>query len=130
MSPVPEKYSSTIDEAIAHLVSRAENSRGLGSADIRPRIASAIEKYILSGNEHAQNLEIKEFIDDVRADDLCLIIACERGDEGAWEFLVANFDSTVKSAARKISPNAEDAEDLASSIRSEEDTPDLQPRLH
>lgn len=119
MSPVPEKYSSTIDEAIAHLVSRAENRRGLESTHIRPRIDSAVEKYVLRGNEHAQNIEIKEFIDDVRADDLCLIIACERGDEAAWEYLVANFDGAVKSAARKISPNAEDAEDLASSIWAE-----------
>ena len=119
MSPVPEKYSSTIDEAIAHLVSRAENRRGLESSHIRPRIDSAVEKYVLRGNEHAQNIEIKEFIDDVRADDLCLIIACERGDEAAWEYLVANFDGAVRSAARKISPNAEDAEDLASSIWAE-----------
>src|SRR5215813_9528340 len=98
MSPVPEKYNSTIDEAVAHLVSRAEDGRGLGSADIRPRVDLAIEKYVLRGNEHAQNIEVKEFIDDVRADVLCLIIACERGDESAWEHLVANFDSTVKSA--------------------------------
>jgi RNA polymerase sigma-70 factor (ECF subfamily) len=48
-----------------------------------------------------------------------LIIACEHGDERAWEDLVANFDATVKSAARKISSNNEDAEDLASSIWAE-----------
>jgi RNA polymerase sigma-70 factor (ECF subfamily) len=119
MSPVPERYNTTIDEAIAHLVSRAENKRGLSSDEIRPRVISAVEKYVLRNNEHAQNIEIKEFIDDVRADDLCLIIACEYGDETAWEDLVANFDSTVKSAARKISPNAEGAEDLASSIWAE-----------
>jgi RNA polymerase sigma-70 factor (ECF subfamily) len=59
------------------------------------------------------------FVDELRSDDLCLIIACERGDEKAWEDLVANFDSTVKSAARKISSNNEDAEDLASSIWAE-----------
>jgi RNA polymerase sigma-70 factor, ECF subfamily len=47
------------------------------------------------------------------------VIACERGDEKAWEDLVANFDATVKSAARKISANNEDAEDLASSIWAE-----------
>jgi RNA polymerase sigma-70 factor (ECF subfamily) len=48
-----------------------------------------------------------------------LIVACERGDESAWGDLVRNFDSTVKSAARKITSNAEDAEDLASSIWAE-----------
>ena len=119
MSQVPERYHSTIDEAVAHLVSRAENKRGLGSDDIRPRVVPAIAKYLLRDNEHAANIDVKEFIDEVRADDLCLIIACERGDEKAWEDLVANFDSTVKSAARKIASNTEDAEDLASSIWAE-----------
>jgi RNA polymerase sigma-70 factor, ECF subfamily len=119
MSPVPERYNSTIDEGVAHLISRAANKRGLDSAAIRPRIDLAVEKYVLRDNEHAQTIEVKEFIDDMRADDLCLIIACERGDESAWEDLVANFDGAVKSAARKISSNAEDAEDLASSIWAE-----------
>jgi RNA polymerase sigma-70 factor (ECF subfamily) len=119
MSSVPERYNSTIDEGVAHLISRAENRRGLALEDVRPRIALAVEKYVLRDNEHAPNIEIKEFIDDIRADDLCLIIACERGDETAWEYMVANFDSTVKSAARKISSNTEDAEDLASSIWAE-----------
>lgn len=119
MSPLPEKYITTIDEGVAHLVSRAENKRGLGSDELRQRVTAAVEKYLLRGNEHAQSIEVKEFIDDVRADDLCLIVACERGDEKAWEDLVANFDSTVKSAARKITSNAEDAEDLASSIWAE-----------
>src|SRR5690606_25448478 len=41
------------------------------------------------------------------------------GDESAWEDLVANFDATVKSAARKMSSNNEDAEDLAGSIWAE-----------
>ena len=119
MSPVPERYNSTIDEGVAHLMNRAANKRGLDSVVIRPRIELAVEKYVLRDNEHAQTIEVKEFIDDMRADDLCLIIACERGDEAAWEDLVANFDGAVKSAARKISSNAEDAEDLASSIWAE-----------
>lgn len=119
MSPVPEKFISTIDECVAHLISRAENRRDLASEDVRPRVISIVEKYLLRDNEHVQNIEIKEFIDDVRADDLCLIIACERGDESAWEDLVADFDPAVKAAARKISSNAEDAEDLASSIWAE-----------
>jgi len=50
---------------------------------------------------------------------LCLILACERGDETAWSDLVKNFDGTVKSAARKYAKNAEDAEDLAGSIWAE-----------
>lgn len=119
MSPVAEKQKSTVDEAIEHLISRADNARGLTGADIAERIMASLDKYLLRDTPSAPNTEIKEFIDELRADELCLIVACERGDERAWEDLVKNFDSTVKSAARKISSSAEDAEDLASSIWAE-----------
>ena len=119
MSAVAEKHKNTVEEAIAHLISRAENARGLTGVDIGSRITASLQKYLLADGADASNAEIKGFIDEIRADDLCLIVACERGDERAWEDLVANFDSTVKSAARKISSNNEDAEDLASSIWAE-----------
>ena len=119
MNSVAEKHQNTIDEAIARLISRAENSRGLEAKDLRLRVLSALEKYLLRDNENASGTEIKTFVDEIRADDLCLIIACEKGVETAWNDLVKNFDSTVKSAARKISGNNEDAEDLASSIWAE-----------
>lgn len=114
-----EKHKTTIDEAIARLLSRAENSRGLKIADLSPRVNKALEKYVFKIDESAGNAEIKQFVDEIRADDFCLVLACERGDEKAWEDLVKNFDQTVKSAARKISGSNEDAEDLASSIWAE-----------
>ncbi len=114
-----EKHKLTIDDALARLTSRAANSRGLKAADLRERVVKSIEKYVLRDNENASGAEIKEFVDALNADDLCLIIACEKGDEKAWNDLVKNYDATVKSAARKISNNAEDAEDLASSIWAE-----------
>lgn len=114
-----KKHQSTIEEATARIISRAENSRGLTIAELRPRIVSALEKYLLRDNENVSAPEIKAFIDELRADDLCLILACEKSDETAWNDLATNFDATVKSAARKISSNNEDAEDLASSIWAE-----------
>jgi RNA polymerase sigma-70 factor (ECF subfamily) len=119
MALLAEKFSSTIDECVADLISRAENARLLGPDKIRPRVVAVVDKYLLADGKTVEKSEIKEFVDDIRADDLCLIIACESGDERAWEDLVANFDSTVRSAARKISQNSEDAEDLASSIWAE-----------
>jgi RNA polymerase sigma-70 factor (ECF subfamily) len=114
-----EKHKDTIDEAIGRLIARAENSRRLAAADLESRITAALKKYLFKDNENASGADIKSFVDEIRADDLCLIIACERGDETAWSDLVKNFDSTVKSAARKYAKNAEDAEDLAGSIWAE-----------
>jgi RNA polymerase sigma-70 factor (ECF subfamily) len=114
-----EKHQNTIEEATARIISRAENARRLKIEDLFPRVSRSLEKYLFKDNENASTAEIKEFIDALRADDLCLIIACEKADATAWEDLVKNFDSTVKSAARKFANNTEDAEDLAGSIWAE-----------
>lgn len=119
MTALVEKHKTTVEESIARLLSRAENARGLEAGDVRPRVEKALEKYLFRDNENAGSGEIKTFIDELRADDLCLVLACERGDEAAWDELVKTQDSTVKAAARKISPKAEDADDLASSIWAE-----------
>ena len=110
---------SIIEESIAQFISRAENSRGLKAIDLSERVVKSIEKYLLQGDENVSDAEIKAFVGELRADDLCLIVSCERGDESAWSDLVKSFDATVKSAARKISQNNDDAEDLASSIWAE-----------
>jgi len=119
MSSLPEKFSATIDECVAQLLTRAEDRRGLDAADIKGRVAGSVQKFLFAGDNVPQQAEIREFASDLRADDLCLIVACEKGDESAWSDLVSSFDSTVRSAARKITSNAEDAEDLASSIWAE-----------
>ena len=119
MSPIAEKHKTTVEEAIEHLISRAENPRGLRGSDIAARVEATLEKYLFRDNPNAAHIEIESFIHDIRADDLCLIVACEKGDEQAWQDLVANFDPTVKSAARRITSNNEDAEDLAGSIWAE-----------
>ncbi|HMQ04619.1 MAG TPA: sigma-70 family RNA polymerase sigma factor [Pyrinomonadaceae bacterium] len=119
MEPIADNYRVVVEESIERLLGRASDPRGLTAGDLAVRVQLVLGKYLLRDNARPQHAEIKQFIDDMRADDLCLVIACERGDERAWEDLVANFDATVRSAARKMSANYEDAEDLASSIWAE-----------
>src|SRR4051812_36308738 len=119
MAQLAKKHDATIDECVAALLSRAADPRSVDPGQLRPRIVGTVEKYLLAGSDDVDRAEIRTFVEEIRADDICLIIACETGDERAWEDLVANFDSTVKSAARKITSNSEDAEDLASSIWAE-----------
>src|SRR4029079_3715671 len=63
--------------------------------------------------------DINLFIDGLQADDLCLIIACEKNDERAWSELVERFTPAVRSAARSASSNEDAAEDLVQSIWAE-----------
>ena len=92
MSPIAEKQKNTVEEAIEHLISRAENARGLTGENVSVRVRASLDKYLLRDTPDAANNEIKEFIGELRADDLCLVLACEHGDESAWEDLVTNLD--------------------------------------
>ena len=119
MAELAQNHAEAITEAVERLISRAADTRGVTAREISARVETALEKYLFRHNAAATRSDILAFVSEIRADDLCLILACEKGDEKAWEVLVANFDATVKSAARKTSQNADDADDLAGSIWAE-----------
>jgi RNA polymerase sigma-70 factor, ECF subfamily len=108
-----------LKDAATRLLARANDSRSLKREALVPRIAAAVEKYLLRNDAQTPHEEISKFVDEMQADDLCLIIACERGDESAWNDLVERFTATVRSAARSASANEDAAEDLAQSIWAE-----------
>lgn len=101
------------------LLARATDSRKLTVENLISRIRAAVEKYLLRDDPQAAPESIEDFIDKLQADDLCLIVACELGDQDAWNDLVERFSATVRSAARSASSNEESAEDLAQSIWAE-----------
>jgi RNA polymerase sigma-70 factor len=106
-------------QGAGRLLSRASDSHSLTSEALVPRIKAAVVKYLLRDDENAPIEAISEFIEKLQADDLCLIIACEQGNQQAWSDLVERFSSTVRSAARSASSNEEGAEDLTQSIWAE-----------
>jgi len=107
------------DEGAGRMLTRASDNRSLTREAIVPRITAAVEKYLLKDDANTPHAQITKFIDEMQADDLCLIIACEHGDEHAWNDLVERFTPTVRSAARAASKNEDAAEDLAQSIWAE-----------
>ncbi|MFN6962541.1 MAG: sigma-70 family RNA polymerase sigma factor [Pyrinomonadaceae bacterium] len=112
-------HRRTIDDAVSRLLSRAGESYGLDAGDLRERVEHSLEKYLFGRTPAADARDVAAFVDEIHADEMCLVLACERGVEKAWEDLVARYDSTVRSAARKICSNSEDADDLAGSIWAE-----------
>ena len=115
--------SEAIDELIPaganRLLARATNARGLEAPALTQRLRAAVEKYVLKDAPGAADKEISSFCDSLHADDVCLVIACELGDQSAWNDLVEGYQATVRSAARSASSNEASAEDLAQSIWAE-----------
>lgn len=108
-----------VTEGAARLVARAAEARGLKGADLTERVRKALDKYLFADSAEVSAREIEGFIDALHADDLCLIVACERGDQAAWSDLVGRYESTVRGAARNAASNEDAAEDLAQSIWAE-----------
>ena len=119
MESAKPEIQSLLNEGAGRLLARASDNRSLSREFLVPRITAAVHKYLLKDEPNTPQAEIAKFIDDMQADDLCLIIACERGDENAWNDLVERFKPTVRSAARSASSNEDAAEDLAQSIWAE-----------
>ena len=113
------EIETLLEKGADRLLSRAGDNRSLSRDCLTTRIGVAVEKYLLRDAPNTQEAEICAFIDELQADDLCLIVACERGDEKAWTDLVERFTPTVRSAARSASSNEDAAEDLAQSIWAE-----------
>jgi RNA polymerase sigma-70 factor (ECF subfamily) len=114
-----EQIQNLLVTGAKRLLSRATESHSLDSDALVPRIKSSVDKYLLRDDKDAADQSVAKFIDELQADDLCLIVACERGNETAWSDLVERFTPTVRSAARSASSNEDGAQDLAQSIWAE-----------
>jgi RNA polymerase sigma-70 factor (ECF subfamily) len=114
-----QQIDHLVKQGASRLIARAADSRSLSAETLAPRVAAAVQKYLLRDDPDTAAAEINKFIDEMQADDLCLIIACEHGDDRAWNDLVERFTSTVRSAARSATANEDAAEDLAQSIWAE-----------
>jgi RNA polymerase sigma-70 factor, ECF subfamily len=119
LSEKSQQVETLVAAGAERLLARAGETHALEVAELVPRIRNAVAKYLLKDEPDASPASIAEFIDQLQADDLCLIVACEQGDEAAWGDLVARFTATVRSAARSASSNEDAAEDLAQSIWAE-----------
>ena len=114
-----DQLETLFADGAKRLTVRAAENYGVSPESLRFRIESAVQKYLLRDDENLSTSVIDDFIDKLQADDLCLIVACEEGNEKAWGDLVERFSTTVRSAARSASGNEEGADDLAQSIWAE-----------
>src|SRR5437016_5078659 len=101
------------------VIARAANARSLDAETLSSRLRAATDKYLLKHDPAPDGRAISSLVDTLHADALCLVIACERGDEHAWNDLFEGYGATVRSAARAASSNEAMADDVAQSIWAE-----------
>lgn len=110
-----EEFSRRYATNIAALWRGVTQPYNVTDADFTVRLHACVKRCVPSGNE----TEVKEFIERVRADELCLAMACESGDETAWRDFETAYRQTMNAAARALTRDEAEAEDLAQSLYGE-----------
>jgi RNA polymerase sigma-70 factor (ECF subfamily) len=116
---MPSNVEQLVREGAAQLVARAAERRGAESDAVAARVRASLDKYLLKHRPEADADEIKAFIEGLHADELLLVLACERGEESAWNDLIEQYRAIVLSAARGASAGEAEAEELAQSVWAE-----------
>src|SRR2546423_2826794 len=119
MSVRATEIEQLVRAATARLVARAALAHAVEPATLCTRVRAVVDKYLLRDQPDAAARAVNEFVDGLRADDLCLVVACERGDDAAWHDLMEQYRATVLSAARAHSASEDAAEELAQSVWAE-----------
>jgi RNA polymerase sigma-70 factor (ECF subfamily) len=100
---------------VAALWSGVTRRYQITETEFAARLQTSAARSVASGDP----TEVSEFLERVRADELCLAMACERGDENAWRDFDVAFRQTLTSAARTLTKDEAEAEDLAQSLYGE-----------
>jgi len=119
LSLTPKQIDELILAGADRLLARATNARLLTAPTLTKRLRRVAEKYVLRHDPAAAAVTISGFLDGLHADELCLVLACEQGDQTAWSELFEGYGATVRSAARAASSSESMADDLAQSIWAE-----------
>lgn len=106
-------------EGAKRILLRASDARGMDAESLASRLRASLEKHLLRYKPDAARQEVESFIDGLNADELLLVMACENGDERAWNDLIEGYRSTVLSAARGACASESEAEELAGSVWAE-----------
>jgi len=101
---------------------RAHPEFGLTSDDFREAVIGAVHKYLIrfakSGGAPSAE-EIRQFIGELQNSDLYLALACERGNEQAWQQFDQQYRSFIERLARHLASSGTDADEVIDSVYTE-----------
>ncbi|MGH9936910.1 MAG: sigma-70 family RNA polymerase sigma factor [Blastocatellia bacterium] len=87
---------------------------GVTEREFAERLAAILARAANSSESKGADADdfISNCISNLRAGELCLAIACEKGDESAWRAFDSEYRYTMQGAARSLTKDEAEAEDL------------------
>ncbi|HYE14009.1 MAG TPA: sigma-70 family RNA polymerase sigma factor [Pyrinomonadaceae bacterium] len=116
---MPTDFEQIVREGVGRMLAGAGAAHKTDAAALAARVRATLDKYLLRHRPDASAKEAAGFIDSLHAEELLLVVACERGDDRAWDDMMGRYRPTVLSAARAASAGEAEAEELAESVWAE-----------
>jgi RNA polymerase sigma-70 factor len=114
-STIAKSYGVTkreFSERLAAIVLRTANySEASKRADAANNGANRADNH-KPNNSNNIDEKAEEILAGIKANELCLAIACERGDEVAWRKLESEYRYSMQAAARALTKDEAEADDL------------------
>jgi RNA polymerase sigma-70 factor (ECF subfamily) len=111
LARITRRYSVTDEEMAAALYRSVKK--------YLPQIAEATDELRSQALARAIVHQVTELMASLNCDDLCLAVACAKGDESAWEDFFRQYRSYLLSVAHTVTQDAATAELLADSTFAE-----------
>jgi RNA polymerase sigma-70 factor len=125
-----EEFREAFRKEIGHVLTRITRRYGVTDDELALALFAAAKKYLWSGgggadvaSNHARESvsnndgagTIGPFLDSLNCDDMCLALACAKGDDSAWEDFYRDYRSYLINISRSMTQDAGAAEQLADS---------------
>lgn len=120
-----EEFQKAFRNEIQQLLDRIKRRYNVNYDDIALSLHSSAKKYLAGtidenpGSTQIARTKLAEYLASLNADDLCLAIACAKGDETAWEHFYRDYRSYLINVARTMTSDPSAAEQLADSTFAE-----------
>ena len=123
-----EDFRNALRKEIAELVVGINNRYSVSEDDFSAALYSSAKKYLshlfteenFSGEiSDGARQEFTDYFASLNSEDLCLAVACAKGDESAWEDFFRDYRSYLTNIARTMTQDGGAAEQLADSTFAE-----------
>jgi RNA polymerase sigma-70 factor (ECF subfamily) len=121
-----EEFQIAFRKEIKDTLARIRQRYNVTEDDFASALHSSAKKYLPDamgreggpGGDEARKAA-REYFDSLNCEDLCLAVACAKGDEAAWEDFYRDYRSYMVNIARTMTHDAGAAEQLADSTFAE-----------
>ena len=119
-----EEFQSAFPSEISQLLARIQRRYSVSDDEMAVSLHASAKKYAAetleettgnSGPSQETRRQLTEFLASINCDDLCLAVACAKGDDTAWEDFFRDYRSYMVNIARTMTSDPSGAEHLADS---------------